>query len=140
MMSDTRIVIRSPGEPERQMELRGGATIGRAFDNAICIDDASVSRYHAIIEERDRRFWLSDLGSRNGTTVNGERLDSERKLQNGDLISIGDAGAIEFHSDDSQQQAQEQSTDASPAPGIVAPPQQSASARQQAGPSRTLVV
>lgn len=143
-MSDTRIVIRSPGEPEREMELPGGATIGRAFDNAICIDNSSISRYHAIIEERNSDFWLSDLGSRNGTTVNGEQVDSERKLQNGDLISIGGAGTIEFHSDDAQHPAQEHSTDASPATGLAAPPQQSASVRLEAGPSsgpsRKLVV
>jgi hypothetical protein len=79
------------------VQLSGDATIGRAFDNTVCIDDSGVSRYHAIIEDRADGFWLSDLGSRNGTTVNGETIISKRKLEDGDSISIGDRAAIVFH-------------------------------------------
>lgn len=78
------------------MRLDGGATIGRAYDNSICIDDSRVSRYHAVIEERGDGFYLDDLGSSNGTTVNGEPVSARRRLEDGDVISIGGAGTVEY--------------------------------------------
>ncbi|HLG17559.1 MAG TPA: FHA domain-containing protein [Blastocatellia bacterium] len=139
-MTDTRIVIRSPGEPAREMNLSGDATIGRAFDNSICIDDSGVSRYHAVIDERDGDFWLCDLGSRNGTTVNGDPVSSERRLEDGDLISVGGVGTIEFHCDGADQQTQEpaaqsSSGSATPAATLPSPP----SIPSSAGPSKKLV-
>ncbi|MEW6209863.1 MAG: FHA domain-containing protein [Acidobacteriota bacterium] len=96
-MPSPKIIIRSKGQLDREVQLSGDATIGRAFDNTICIDDAGISRYHAIIEQRDNDFWLSDLGSRNGTAVNQETIISKRKLEDGDSISIGDRATIDFH-------------------------------------------
>ena len=52
-------------------------TIGRASDNKISFpEDSNVSRYHAEIEERDGEFRLVELGSSNGTTVNGAPVDA----------------------------------------------------------------
>ncbi len=96
-MLTPKIIIRSKGQLDREMQLSGDATIGRAFDNTICIDDTGVSRYHAIIEQREKEYWLSDLGSRNGTSVNQEPVISKRKLQDGDSISIGDRATLDFH-------------------------------------------
>lgn len=80
------------------MEVSDGRTsIGRALDNAVCLeDDTDVSRYHAAIEGRRDGFWLSDLGSRNGTSINDDPVESERKLDDGDLIRVGGASVIEF--------------------------------------------
>jgi pSer/pThr/pTyr-binding forkhead associated (FHA) protein len=89
--------IRSPDNAEQEIELSGIVSIGRAKDNSICIDDSSVSRYHAVIEERQDGFWLSDLGSINGTSINGASATAERRLVDGDRISIGEVGGIEFH-------------------------------------------
>ena len=47
-----------------------GATLGRLPENSICLTDGRLSRYHARIEFRDGGYWLSDLGSQNGTLVN----------------------------------------------------------------------
>jgi pSer/pThr/pTyr-binding forkhead associated (FHA) protein len=63
-------------------------TIGRAPDNAIAIDNVSVSTHHARIEMQQGRLTLSDLGSLNGTFVNSQRVKSTT-LKDGDIISIG---------------------------------------------------
>ena len=54
-------------------------TCGRAADNIVAFpDDANVSRYHAEIEHRGDGFWVIDLNSSNGTTVNGQALIGEQ--------------------------------------------------------------
>ncbi len=63
-------------------------TVGRGLDNDVVIEDARVSRHHAQLRYKTRRFWVTDLGSTNGTFVNGERI-SESVLRNDDVISLG---------------------------------------------------
>ncbi|HVF90998.1 MAG TPA: FHA domain-containing protein, partial [Blastocatellia bacterium] len=95
-MPKHKVVIRSADQPERELELDGGATIGRAYDNSICVDDSRVSRYHAVIEEHNDGYYLDDLSSINGTAVNGEPVLSRRRLEDGDVISVGGAGTVEY--------------------------------------------
>ncbi len=64
-------------------------TIGRTADNKIPVADGSVSSKHARITRTPEGFVLEDLQSRNGTFVNGERLDQPRVLADGDLIRLG---------------------------------------------------
>jgi hypothetical protein len=66
-----------------------GATLGRLPDNSICLTDGRLSRHHARIEFRDGGYWLSDLGSQNGTLVNNHLLSEARRLQAGDSIELG---------------------------------------------------
>lgn len=66
-------------------------TIGRGPQNSLCLPDAAVSRYHAQIVRLGRDFLLQDLGSTNGSYVNGERV-SEQLLNNDDTIQFGKAG------------------------------------------------
>ncbi len=63
-------------------------TIGRGLDNDIVLEDTRVSRHHAQLRYKTRRFWITDLGSTNGTFINGERI-SEAVINNGDSISLG---------------------------------------------------
>jgi len=63
-------------------------TFGRAPDNDVVVGDAATSGRHGRIEVRSGAFWISDLGSTNGTLVNGEPV-IERQLAHGDLIAIG---------------------------------------------------
>ena len=63
-------------------------TIGRDPSNDLVLPDAMVSRRHAVIEQRDRQFFLRDCDSANGSVVNGDRV-SERVLRDGDLVAIG---------------------------------------------------
>jgi Protein of unknown function (DUF3662)/FHA domain len=63
-------------------------TVGRGLNNDIILEDTRVSRHHAQLRYRARRFWVTDTGSTNGTFVNGEQV-AERALRDGDVISLG---------------------------------------------------
>jgi hypothetical protein len=64
--------------------------IGRATDATVRVSDSSVSRRHAEVRQAGNGWHLVDLGSTNGTRVNGAPV-TERKLENGDVIAVGDA-------------------------------------------------
>ncbi|MEO8553987.1 MAG: sigma 54-interacting transcriptional regulator, partial [Kofleriaceae bacterium] len=68
--------------------------VGRAASSDIPIDHESVSRRHAILRRRADRITIEDLGSRNGTLVNGVAIDSVRRLTAGDVIAVGPMTAI----------------------------------------------
>ena len=66
-------------------------TIGRAEQNDVAIDgDEFASARHARVEPRRDGVWVHDLGSTNGTFVNGVRIDRPRKLVNGDVVRAGE--------------------------------------------------
>ena len=71
--------------------LRGAATrIGRLPDNDIVIDDAMVSRYHAMIVDTGTSFVVTDLRSANGVTLADNRIRGSATLADGDRVRIGD--------------------------------------------------
>ena len=88
-MAEIKLIITSQGQSSRDLLISTTASIGRATDNAICVNDPSVARYHAMLEQRGNDFWLSDLGSANGTHINGKQIQIESQLKNGDVISLG---------------------------------------------------
>lgn len=63
-------------------------SIGRAPDNDVVVGDPATSGHHGRIDVRNGSFWISDLGSTNGTQVNGEAV-LEHQLSDGDSIAIG---------------------------------------------------
>lgn len=63
--------------------------IGRAAGNGIAIQDGSVSSQHAKLTRTPEGFVIEDLKSRNGTFVNGEKVEQPRLLANGDVVRIG---------------------------------------------------
>jgi pSer/pThr/pTyr-binding forkhead associated (FHA) protein len=66
-------------------------TVGRSSENTISLDgDDFASGRHARIESQRDGVWILDLGSTNGTFVNGERVDGRQQLHRGDLVQIGD--------------------------------------------------
>ena len=71
-------------------------TIGRLPECDVVVDDAGVSRQHARIRRTESGFVLTDLGSTNGTMVNGEPIQ-EHVLEHGDRITIGET-ELEFRS------------------------------------------
>ena len=53
------------------------------------LPDANVSRKHTEVHHRGNAFVIVDLGSTNGTKINGTRIDGERTLADGDIVSVG---------------------------------------------------
>jgi pSer/pThr/pTyr-binding forkhead associated (FHA) protein len=65
-------------------------TLGKAPTNAVSLEhDATVSRLHAILENHGSAWSIRDVGSRNGTFINGEKIDAERVLRSGDELRLG---------------------------------------------------
>ena len=64
-------------------------TIGRDSGNDLVVDDEEVSAQHAKRWFRDQSFWVEDLQSRNGTYVNGRRINESIQLHNEDLLKMG---------------------------------------------------
>jgi hypothetical protein len=64
-------------------------TIGRLPDCTIPVADANVSRRHAEVRAAGSGFVLVDLGSTNGSKINGVRIDAQQLLADGDIISVG---------------------------------------------------
>lgn len=78
--------------------LRDEITIGRNAGNAIRLTERNVSRNHARLVKRNGAYIVEDLGSYNGVTVNGERIDTKSELEAGDQLGIGDYD-LAFQSD-----------------------------------------
>jgi pSer/pThr/pTyr-binding forkhead associated (FHA) protein len=68
--------------------------LGRSPDNDVIMRDPATSGHHARLERRDDQFWIVDLGSTNGTLVNGEPIQ-EKRLNHGDRLTIGQ-NAVHF--------------------------------------------
>jgi pSer/pThr/pTyr-binding forkhead associated (FHA) protein len=83
-----RLVIVRGGPPGARFDLREDAIIGRV-DAGILLDDDEVSRYHAIVRVGDEGADITDLGSTNGTFVDGRRLTGRAQLVDGSLIRVG---------------------------------------------------
>lgn len=86
------LIIKQPDkEPIRQALLDGVMTIGRVKANTITlVGDTAISRQHCKFEKTDEGVFLSDLGSSNGTRLNGEKIGTDRiLLHHGDQIQIG---------------------------------------------------
>jgi pSer/pThr/pTyr-binding forkhead associated (FHA) protein len=64
-------------------------SIGRLPECTITLEDSNISRRHAEVRPRGTGWVAADLGSTNGTKVNGVRIDGERLLREGDIISVG---------------------------------------------------
>lgn len=70
-------------------EIQGVTTIGRAQTARVVLDDVSVSAQHALIRPVDDAWTIEDLGSLNGTQVNGRRIDRPSDLVCGDALQFG---------------------------------------------------
>ncbi len=87
-----RLILATP-EGQQAIELRSVNSLGRHPNNSIQLLDKIVSKEHCILEQRDGGFILRDLGSLNGTYVNGERVRGEMPLRHGDEIALGSTRA-----------------------------------------------
>ena len=74
----------------QEVELPAGeTTIGRSDECHVTIDDPAMSREHAMIVVTSEQVIVRDLGSRNGTRINGQRVVGAIELHNGDRIRLG---------------------------------------------------
>ncbi|HEU0091442.1 MAG TPA: SpoIIE family protein phosphatase [Vicinamibacteria bacterium] len=93
------------GSRERFPLANERVTIGRSRDSDIFLPDQWLSRHHAEILKKDANFFLHDLGSKNGTLLNGEPVHGDRRLRHGDVITLGEhvlTFSIEEVDEDSQ--------------------------------------
>lgn len=72
-----------------RFDIQGVATLGRAESSRIVLDDTSVSAHHAMLRPVEEGWAIEDLGSRNGTMVNGRPVTSQVTLACGDAIQLG---------------------------------------------------
>ena len=80
------------GDEKHQLEGRGPWSVGRSQENDIVIHDPNVSRRHARISRADNGFVVEDLGSTNGTLLDGAPIDRER-IEGGDELTFGQSRA-----------------------------------------------
>jgi pSer/pThr/pTyr-binding forkhead associated (FHA) protein len=73
-------------------------SIGRENTNMITINDAQISRRHARMELRGSAYVIQDLGSTNGTFVNGTRISGMQVLNPGDTVAFGEGIVLAFES------------------------------------------
>jgi pSer/pThr/pTyr-binding forkhead associated (FHA) protein len=86
-----RVVASESGEPavDTLYSLTPITSIGRAKSSTIVLDEGYVSTEHALLVQRGGQWWLEDLGSRNGTLLNGVELAETAVVSAGDVITIG---------------------------------------------------
>lgn len=76
-------------EPGTAFPLQEVTSLGRTPANTVILPDPFVSTHHALLAWREARWWLEDLDSRNGTTLNGEPVTRPVVVSAGDLIGVG---------------------------------------------------
>src|SRR5476649_214002 len=85
-----RLIISSPDGKKGVLELtKAVITVGRGNANDLVLNDASVSRFHAVIKLKDNSVFVADRGSTNGIVLNDETISKETELNDGDVALVG---------------------------------------------------
>jgi adenylate cyclase len=85
-----RLLVYHPSRPYQEYKLGAFNTLGRHPKQEIQIHDRVVSKEHALITLAEDRYWIQDIGSRNGTFVNGEKIRGRTILNDNDSIRLGE--------------------------------------------------
>lgn len=83
-----RLLVTTP-QGEKLVELTARTTLGRHPGNSLQLLDKIVSKEHCVIDRRDDGYYLTDLGSLNGTFLNGNRMTGEHRFRDGDEVTLG---------------------------------------------------
>jgi pSer/pThr/pTyr-binding forkhead associated (FHA) protein len=106
MQSNFRMVMRSGPSVGKVYPLdKPEMFVGRDLSNDIVINDPEISRRHARLFNQGNTYVLEDLGSTNGSFVNGQRLMGPNVLRPGDMITFGERMSLVFESSDFDQDA-----------------------------------
>jgi len=117
-----QLIMRGGPTPGKVFELnKGEIYIGRDVNNDIVINDSEVSRKHARVILQAGGFVLEDLGSTNGTFVNGQRLMGPHILRQGEMIMFGENVSMAF---EAGVDADATMVSAPPQPAYTPPPRQ----------------
>ena len=84
-----KLDIISGSNQNTSYKIQPKTTIGRLANNTIAIDDTKSSRQNSLVFIKDGLYYVRDLKSRNGTIVNGEKIQSTQQLVAGDRIKVG---------------------------------------------------
>lgn len=107
MEDSARLLIRIGGKPETQYSFDQEITIvGREAINDLMLNDPEVSRRHCRFIVDQDGYLIEDLGSTNGTFVNGQRVTAPMMLYNGDTIELGKTVRLTFYGGTESQQTQ----------------------------------
>lgn len=90
------VIERGPSPEQRLPVTAVASTMGRSPNNEIVINDPEISRRHAQILQQGAGFAVEDLGSTNGTFVNGQRCVGVTAVRDGDIIELGDTVRLRF--------------------------------------------
>jgi hypothetical protein len=132
-----RLVMKNGPNPGKVFELTmDSMSIGREASNDIVIQDSELSRNHARISRRGGTFVLEDLGSTNGTFVNGQRVMSPRTLAPGEEVGFGENVVVTFQGEGAASTVaaagrQPPTRQPAPPPQYAAPPPQYGAPSQQ---------
>ncbi len=118
----SRLIAQTGPASGQEFTLEGDElVIGRAADNPVSIPDTSVSRKHALVRKTAEGWAVSDLGSGNGTMLNGEAISDETTLNEGDVISLGDT-ELRYSGGGAPASAAGEATEERPTGGARRPP------------------
>ena len=83
------VFVRSESQQGREFEVNDVVVLGRSDETDVVLDDPYASEYHMRLVSQENGIMLHDLGSTNGTYVNGRRVSAPTELKRGDTIQVG---------------------------------------------------